>query len=498
LIRKGRGRTEHWVGVHDHPASLLGTRYRALASNTIDYWMLADDPAMTAAAALAAFQAAPVLPAATLSLYIHVPFCAQRCRFCAFSGGNSPDTKLADRYATLLVAQLHALLRRCPMHGHPIRAVNIGGGSPDLLGPRIDTVLAAVRRLPGFSDDTELAVELTLSTVRPPFLDMLAEHGVTKVSFGVQSTDHAVRGWMRQPRSLEPLDRALQWMDGRFPVVNADLITGMPGQSLASVEEDLERLMTMPGINAISSYLLTAGAAPSLLAATAAGTIPAAPDPLAQALMRLATIGGFRRARWVRRGTNTYVDPRRVPERELARMAGNECIGASHYEAFLLGVGPQAVTSVPGARIENVVDVAQWCDLVEAGAAPFFAPKCATIHQRDMALWTFPLRWEGLPASRMADMLAAGACTEAQLATLAALEQEGLVHARAGGYCLSLLGEVFMGQLVRDLKGESARRVIDDYIAEGAALAAAVVQGRASDGYRINNRQLPHLVVHDE
>jgi len=482
--------------VDAHYASLLGTRYGGLASNTIDYWMLPDDPTMTAEAVLAAFEGAPVLPAATLSLYVHVPFCAQRCRFCAFSGGNSPDTTLADRYATLLVAQLHDLMRRCPMQGHPIRAVNIGGGSPDLLGPRIGKVLAAVRGLPGFGADTEFAVEFTLSTVRPPFLDALAEHGVTKVSFGVQSTDRDVRGYMRQPRSLEHLDRALAWMDGRFPIVNADLITGMPGQSLASVEEDLERLMATPGINAISSYLLTPGAAPSLLAATAAGKIPPQPDTLTQALMRLATIGGFRRARWVRRGTNTYVDPTRVGERELSRMAGHECIGASHYEAFLLGVGPQAVTSVPGARIENVVDVAAWCDLVEQGALPWFTPKCATVHQRDMALWTFPLRWEGLPAARMADMIAAGACTDAQLATLAALELEGLVHARGGGYTLSLLGEVFMGQLVRDLKGESSRRVIDDYIAEGRALAASVAQGRATDEYRINDRQ--RLVVHDD
>ena len=484
--------------MHARAASLLGTRYRELASNTIDYWMLADDPSMTPEAAMAAFDTAAVLPAATLSLYIHVPFCAQRCRFCAFSGGNSPDTKLAERYAKLLVVQLHELMRRCPLQGHPIRAVNIGGGSPDLLGPRIATVLDAVRRLPGFSDATELAVEFTLSTVRPPFLDMLAMHGVTKVSFGVQSTDPAVRGHMRQPRTLEHLDRVMPSLDGRFPVVNADLMTGLPGQTLASVEEDLEHLMGHLGINAISSYLLTPGAAPSLLAATAAGKIPVAPDPLEQALMRLATIGGFRRARWVRRGTNTYVDPRRVTAAELERMAGNECIGASHYQAFLLGVGPQAVTSVPGARLENVVDVAQWCDLVEAGAPPIFAPKCSTTHQRDMALWTFPLRWEGLPAPRLAELRDSGACTPTQLATLGALEQEGLVHAKAGGYSLSLLGEVFMGHLVRDLKGESGQRVLDDYIAEGRALGAAVARGQAPDGYRINNRQLSQLVVHDE
>jgi oxygen-independent coproporphyrinogen-3 oxidase len=478
-----------------HSASLLGTRYGELAQNTIDYWMVPDDPSMTAARVLAAFEGAPVLPSATLSVYVHVPFCAQRCRFCAFSGGNSPDTKLARRYAGLLVAQLRESMARCPMRGRPIRSVNIGGGSPDLLGSHVAEVLDAIRALPGFGDDTELAVELTLSTVRRPFLDALAEAGVHKISFGIQSTDEAVRGYMRQPRSLRHFDRVMHWLQGRFPIVNADLMTGLPGQTLASVEADLDRLMNDTRINGISSYLLTPGAAPSLLAAAAAGTIPQPPAPLPQALMRLATIGAFRREGWVRRGTNTYVDPTRVDATALQRMAGNECIGASHYEAFLLGIGPQAVTSVPGARIENVVDVEGWCARVERGQPPFFAPKCATIHQRDMALWTFPLRFEGLPAARLAGL--EDVLTPQQQATLDAFEREGLVDRRAGGYSLSLLGEVFMGHLVRDLKREQHRRVVDAYIAEGRELASAVARGDARDGHRVNNRQLSHLVLRD-
>ncbi|MCX4246545.1 radical SAM protein [Paraliomyxa miuraensis] len=476
-----------------HASGLLGTRYDGLARNTIDYWMQPDDPTMSMPRVLHAIESAPVLPESSLRLYLHVPFCAQRCRFCAFSGGNSLDWRQAERYARLLVRQLRRMWARTAMQGRSIRSVNIGGGSPDLLGPAMASVLQAVHELPGFGDETELSVELTLSTVHRDFIDTLAAFGVTKVSFGLQSLDPEVRGHMRQPRSLQHLERVLEWIDGRIPVVNADLITGLPGQTRQGVAADLDELMAERRIHAISSYLLTPGAAPSLLAAIGAGTIPTAPCALDQALMRLETYGAFRRAGWVRHGTNTYVDPRRVDGPTLARLAGDECIGAAGYETFLLGVGPQAIATMPGVRVENLVDIEAWCAAVERGEPPYCVSKCSTIHQRDMALWTFPLRWEGLSRAHLSALRASSVISPRQEATLAALQQEGLVVEGPNGLALSLLGEVFMGHLVRDLKQDSSRAAVDAYIDEGEALGRAAATGRAPDTNALNNRQLAEI-----
>lgn len=473
----------------DPNLGLLGTRYAGLARNTIDYWMQPDDPSMSSRRLIDAVERAPVLSSSSLRLYLHVPFCAQRCRFCAFSGGNSLDWQQAEHYARLLVRQLYDLWGRTAMRGHPIRSVNLGGGSPDLLGPAIDTVLGAVRELPGFGPHTELSVELTLATTKHAFIERLVAHGVTKVSFGVQSLDPVVRGYMRQPKSLHHLARVLEWIDGRIPVVNADLITGLPGQTRETVVADLDELIADPRMSAISSYLLTPGAAPALLAAVDGGQIPRVPPPLQQALMRLETYGTFRRAGWIRRGTNTYVDPTRIDTSTLAKLAGDECIGAARYETFLLGVGPQAVTNMPGARLENLVDIGAWSSAVERGELPVCVSKCSTLHQRDIALWTFPLRWEGLDRDEWESLLASGVIADRQRQTLDALEHEGLVHASRGGYTLSLLGEVFMGHLVRDLKADTARAAVDLYIDEGEALGRAAAAGRAPDVNEINNRQ---------
>ncbi len=459
--------------------------------------MLPDDETVTERQILRAIEAAPVLEDATLQIYVHVPFCAQRCRFCAFSGGNSLDHRQAQRYSRLVVEQLRDLLDRTRIKGHPIRSVNVGGGSPDLLREHIGYVLEAMRALPGCTDNTEVSVEFTLSTTKPEFIEQLVRYDVTKASFGLQSLDPRVRGLMRQPRSLKALDRVLGWIDGRIPVVNADLMTGLPGQDPRGVAADLETLMADERINAISSYLLTPGAAPSLIAGLESGDLPALPDPQQQALMRLHTYGTFLRAGWVRRGTNTYFNPARIDAEVLQRVAGNECIGASHYEAFLLAAGPQAISCLPGARVENRVDIEGWCRALERGEHPFHVSKCASVPQTDTALWVFPLRWEGLPQARLDRMLAAGSLSDEQLATLAAFEREGLVIHSSRGYELSILGEVFMGHLVGDLKKPDGRRAVDSYIAEGLALGRAINRGRLRDANETNNRQITLPVLQE-
>ena len=106
-----------------------------------------------------------------------------------------------------------------------------------------------------------------------------------------------------------------------------------------------------------------------------------------------------------------------------------------------------------------------------------------------MALWTFPLRWEGLSRSRWEAMRDGGVLTRQQCATFEALRHEGLIVASDGGYGLSLLGEVFMGHLVRDLKGAAGRSAVDAYIAEGEALGRAAAFGEAPDSNQLNDRQ---------
>ncbi|MGW5526962.1 radical SAM protein [Streptomyces xanthochromogenes] len=474
-------------------SGLLGSRFDALASNTIDYWMLPDDPSLTNHGVLDAVSAAPVLPDASLQLYIHVPICAQNCTFCAFTGANSISYKMAERYSKLVMWQLTDLMDRVQVKGRHISSVHIGGGSPDLLGSHVGRILEGVRALPGCTDATEFSVEMTLSTTRPEFIEELVRHDVTKASFGIQTLDPDLRTHMRQPRSLTHLSKVLDMIDGRIPVINADLITCLPGQSLAMALDDLQALIEHPSINAISSYLLTSGASPSLIGGLLSGALPEQASPHDRALMRLNTYGTLLRQGWVRRGTNTYIDPSAVPAPTLDKISGNECLGQSHHAAFLLGVGASAISSMPGVRLEQVSSLGQWMAAAERKEHPLHLPKCATVPQADAALWVFPLRHEGLPQHRYDWMLANGALDDEQIRTLQALCGEGLVRHTNAGYELTVLGEVFMGHLVRLLKKEANRKAVDDYIGEGLALGRAIAVGELKDRRDVNNRQVADL-----
>src|SRR5262249_45268398 len=146
---------------------------------------------------------------------------------------------------------------------------------------------------------------------------------------------------------------------------------------------------------------------------------------------------------WVRKGTNTYMDPRRIKPAVLDMIAGNECIGTADYEAFLLGAGAQAISSLPGVRIENTVDVKEWSAQVERGELAVCLPKCSLAHQKDIALWAFPLRFEGLSRLRYDRMVANDALSPEQTHAFQEAVAEGLVVPNSTGFELSILGEVF-------------------------------------------------------
>ncbi len=470
--------------------SLLNTRFTHMARNTVDYWMLPDSDNLTESDLISLIGKAPVTDETTLQLYLHIPFCAQSCSFCAFTGGNSLEFKQAEQYVNALVTQMHKLLSITPAYGvKRIRSVHIGGGSPDLLRSNIGRLLSAVRDLDGMDEKSELAIECAPASTGIDFLQECIEYNVTKLSFGIQSIDPAIRQSVRMPRSLRKVDEICAKVAGEIPIVNADFITGLPGQTLKHVDDDLVYALNHPVINAVSSYLLTPGAAPSLIADVKSGKVPTVPTHELQAHMRLHTYTTLQKAGWVRRGTNTYMDREAIASEVLENIPGNECLGAADFDTFLVAAGAQAIGSVPGVRFENIVDIGRWMASIQAGGYGMNLKKSAIGCQKDMSLWTFPLFYQGLSRPKLHSMIAAGDVSQAQVNTLRELVAEGLIVEREEGYTLSILGEVFMGHLVRLLKKPEGRELLDAYISEGYAIGSAIKNGKIAQSNRANDRQ---------
>jgi oxygen-independent coproporphyrinogen-3 oxidase len=474
---------------------LLHSRFKSIADNTIDYWMKEDSEGLQSPSILEAIENAPWLPRATLQLYLHVAYCAQACSFCAFSGGNSLDFKTSQEYANLLIWQMKDLLLRSQAAGKPIASVNIGGGSPDLLKTHIASVLEAVRALPGCNDQTEISVEFALSTVTDDFLDILGEYKVTKASFGIQTLDSNLRRGLRMPSKPHRMEEICERLVGKVPIINADLITGFPGHTIDTIVHDHEFFINHPIVNSISSYLLTPGAAPQLIADIETGHMVARPDEIQQALFRLHSYTTLQRYGWVRKGTNTYMSPEQISAEILSKIAGNECIGARRYEDFLIGCGPQAISCLPGVRAENTVDITDWMKSSRNKDHSFALSKCSLDHQKDMALWVFPLMADGLASDEYEALKMSKAIDEEQIVNFEAFRAEGLIFKLGNRYKLSITGEVFMGHLVRNFKKESDQKVIQEYIEEGYAIGKLLANEKLKSMNSANNRQITKELI---
>jgi oxygen-independent coproporphyrinogen-3 oxidase len=182
-------------------------------------------------------------------LYVHLPFCASRCGYCDFVTvvGRSGQH---EAYVDALLAEL-ALERE--LLAPRLESVFLGGGTPTLTEP--SALARLLRALPAAE---EVTVEANPETVTPELAALLRERGVTRVSLGAQSF---------QPRLLEVLERRARPDDVRrafavlreagFDNLSLDLIYGIPGQSGADLDRDLDEALALDPEH-VSAYELEA------------------------------------------------------------------------------------------------------------------------------------------------------------------------------------------------------------------------------------------------
>lgn len=190
-----------------------------------------------------------------LSIYIHFPFCAQKCNYCNFY---SIDDKL-----NLIPDWTAALLKEIDIYSNLIknsvvRTIYFGGGSPNLL-PQDDfqKIIDEIQKHLSISALEEFTFELNPSDVAPEFLNQLKQGGVDRISMGAQSfssKELAILGRSHTPEQIyHTLDLIKQ---ANFTKINLDLIFGIPEQSLDNWLNYLENILALE-VNHLSLYNLT-------------------------------------------------------------------------------------------------------------------------------------------------------------------------------------------------------------------------------------------------
>jgi oxygen-independent coproporphyrinogen-3 oxidase len=288
--------------------------------------------------------------AVPLGLYVHVPFCASTCDFCAFYQVR-PTAESVGSF--IKSAGDEAALAGL---GRPLATVFWGGGTPGLLSPRdLERLAAVVRALPGGSAPAEWTVELAPASVTQERLSVLRSAGVTRVSLGVQSFRPALLDALGRAHSREQVYRAYELVRGAgFASVNLDLMFALPGQTAAEWDSDIDEAVRLAPDH-VSTYCLTFEEDTALWVKLSQGRVRL--DPANEAAMYERT--------WDRLGAAGYA------QYEVSNFSrpGHACI--HNVNTWLMGewvgLGPSAASQHGGWRGANISDLAEWSARVGRG-----------------------------------------------------------------------------------------------------------------------------------
>lgn len=188
-----------------------------------------------------------------LSLYIHVPFCVEKCNYCDFCSFPHVSADVKGRYVAALVRQLEQAADAC--RGHRVETVYFGGGTPTLLSAReIGQILDTVYARYSVSDGAEVSSECNPGTVEREYLTALRGAGINRLSVGFQSSNAEELRLLGRIHTAEDFLRCMD--DARtvgFENLSADVMFGIPAQSPESFRETLRVALSAEPVH-ISAY----------------------------------------------------------------------------------------------------------------------------------------------------------------------------------------------------------------------------------------------------
>jgi len=384
---------------------------------------------------------APLLRDESVGVYLHVPFCERVCPYCDFAVEAARPLLPAreEAYVAALLEELAA--RRGDFAGLALASVYLGGGTPSLLAPdSLARLVAAVRQAFPARGEVEVTLEVNPSTVERERLPGFGAAGVNRLSVGIQSFDDLVlRRLGRAHRAEEGHATLRAARVAGFANVSLDLIFGVPDQSPAAFEADLDAVERFAPEH-VSTYALTFEPGTPFGRARAEGRLAAPPDDRVadlyeRACERLAAAGLASyeissHARPGRRSTHNRRYWERLPVLGLG-------VGAWSTE-------PRSEAAPHGARRRNLRSVGAYLEAVASGRSPQEGPteRLAPATARGEAVFLALRTAEGLdPAVFQAEF---GQAPEAWFGeALAELTAAGLLAGTpAGGIALTPRGRL--------------------------------------------------------
>lgn len=287
-----------------------------------------------------------------IAVYVHIPFCTVKCGYCDFNAYAGLDA-LKPEYRDALVAEVAGWAPS--LDGRVVTSIAFGGGTPgEVPADDIAAIVAAIRQAAHVAVDAEISLEANPGTADGSHFEALRAAGVTRLSLGAQSFDAGELRFLDRIHSPEAINGAFRAArDACFASVSLDLIYGLPGQSLAAWQSNVERALALQPDH-LSLYALTIEPGTPLDARVARGDVEA-PDAEG-----VADMYEWSAARLGRAGFEHY---------EISNWArpGHRSRHNQVYwtDGDYLGVGAGAHGYIRRARFENVAHPRAYIEAVD-------------------------------------------------------------------------------------------------------------------------------------
>ena len=193
-----------------------------------------------------------------LGLYIHIPFCVRKCRYCDFLSAPACDAE-REAYLKSLYGQIKAIgvrLKQKQKH-YTVDSIFIGGGTPSLLSSdQMQALMDVVRESFYVADDAEITAECNPGTVTRKKLCAYKRAGINRLSIGLQSADNEELALLGRIHTWEEfLDTFEAARNACFTNINIDIMSALPGQTVLSYQNTLTSVLALQPEH-ISAYSL--------------------------------------------------------------------------------------------------------------------------------------------------------------------------------------------------------------------------------------------------
>lgn len=288
-------------------------------------------------------------------LYIHIPFCRSKCSYCDFF--STPSRRNVEAYTRALITEWQ--LRRHELQGEEVRTIYLGGGTPSLLPlPQLRELVEELDRHIPISSLDEFTIEANPEDITPDSIAAYRAIGINRISIGIQSFSDTELQSIGRSHSGAMAREALAHLQASGINYNADLIFGLPNQTLEEWKTNLDTLLSYRPPH-FSSYLLSYEPGTRLYARLLKGEVEETPEELATAMYsHLCTQA-------LRHGYHHY-------EISNLSLPGSEAIHNSAYWDYTpyLGLGVSAHSFDGTTRRYNPLGIAPYLKALEANTLP--------------------------------------------------------------------------------------------------------------------------------